>query len=271
MAKKQAPKTSPTAKTAVGAPADKAAALTGTDTDEIAALPTETIVAHPPVPDAPASDETPEDGGTDPATETVKEILNAPTFGITERTVIVVAAPGVPAELLARAWSKAAAPADIRMVAPATTLAETVESLVADDLMPEEFIFVHGICFPVGMMTLADLTLYRARILENGSKRDFTGLPMHMTKTNIVEALRVFMAEPEQTDEIFVHAYNVIAHKGEIPNNASLHFGNAVTYATKSDLCTGRLVDALRQKKFICLNLEAFGTAKRYLEEYVKR
>lgn len=258
MAKEQTPKTSPTAKTAVGAQTDKAAAPTassqenlkataaGTDNDEIAALTTETIVEHPPVPDT-------------------------PIFGITERTVIVVAAPGEPAELLARAWSKAAAPADIRMVAPATTLAETVESLVADDLMPEEFVFVPGICFPVGMMTLADLTLYRARILENGSKRDFTGLPMHITKTNIVEALRVFMAEPEQTDEIFVHAYNVIAHKGEIPNNASLHFGNAVTYATKSDLCTGRLVDALRQKKFICLNLEAFGTAKRYLEEYVKR
>lgn len=230
-----------------------------------------TATLSPAVPadsESPAGDNPKDD---DPESSDLPAVPIMPPLGITEQTVIVIAADGEAADLLLRAWNKAAAPADIRIVSPADTLAGTFESLIADDMLPAEFIFVPGICIPVGKMTLADLTLYRTRILEKGEKRDYTGLPMHLTKEHIIEALEAFAADPSPSDEILVHYYNIIAHQGEIPNTASLHFGNTVVYATKADLCTGRLVDALRLKKFICLNMDAFGTAKRYLEEYVKR
>lgn len=247
------------------APADTPA---GEETD---ATPAAATTSATPVPEEVVSDTPATATGGDPVPAPHLAAPVMPVLGITEQLVIVSAAPGEAAQLLIRAWAKAAAPADIRLISPAETLAETFESLVADDLLPDEFIFVPGICFPVGKMTLADLTLYRTRILEKGECRHYTGLPMHLTKEIIPETLKEYETAPEKSDELLVRTYNGIAHKDEIPNTASLHFGNTVTYATKADLCTGRLVDALLLKKFICLNMEAFGTAKRYLNEYVKR
>lgn len=277
----KSPKTSSTARKAVGGSAgtnnqaQKASApeAPAETPEEMDGMPAAATPSDTPVPEKVASD-TPAavietDGDPVPALHPVPPAM--PALGITEQLVIVIAAPGEAAQLLIRAWAKAAAPADIRLISPAETLAETFESLVADDQLPDEFIFVPGICFPVGKMTLADLTLYRTRILEKGESRNNTGLPMLLTKEIIPEVLKAFEAEPEQSDEILMRTYNGIAHKGEIPNTASLHFGNTVIYGTKADLCTGRLVDALLLKKFICLNLEAFGTAERYLNEYVKR
>ena len=276
MTKKQTTqKTTPTAKKAAGASATKDASSTTTgqeipaddNDDKIKAQPEETPADDTPVPDAPASSETPA-GDETPEPETVLEIPTV--FDITERTVIVIAADGEAAEILLRAWNKAAVPADIRIVSPAATLAETFESLVEDDLIPAEFIFVPGICIPTAKLTLADLALYRRRVLPKEKTQDFTGLPMHLTKGNVVEALKNFEADPEQTDEILVRYYNVVAHKGELPNLVAFSFGNGVGYVTRADFCPAVLIEFLLRRKFVYLAPEALPAAKRYLEEYVR-
>ncbi len=295
MAQKQTtPNTTPTAKKAAGASATKdadyAAATSletsaidnddkikaqpedttaSTTTEEVEKQPEETPADDTPVPDAPASSETPA-GDETPEPETLMEIPVANSFGITEQTVIVIAADGEAAEILHHVWNKAAAPADIRIVSPAATLAETFESIVDDDLIPAEFIFVPGICVPTAKLTLADLTLYRRRVLPKEKTQDFTGLPMHLTKGNIVEALKNFESDPEQTDEILVRYYNVVAHKGELPNLVAFSFGNGVGYVTRPNFCSTTLIEFLLCRKFVCVAPEAFPAAKRYLEEYVR-
>lgn len=276
MTKKQTtPKTTPTAKKAAGASATKDAGSMTTgqeipaddNDDKIKAQPEETPTDDTPVPDAPASSETPA-GDETPEPETV---LKIPTvFGITEQTVIVIAADGEAAEFLRHIWNRVAAPADIRFVSPTATLAEMFESLVEDDLIPDEFIFVPGICIPTAKLTLADLVLYRRRVLPKGETQDFTGLPMHLTKGDIVDALKNFEADPEQTDEILVRYYNVLAHKGELPNLVAFSFGNGVGYVTRADFCPAVLIEFMLRRKFVCLVPEAFPAAKRYLEQYVR-
>ncbi len=286
--KQTTPKTTPTAKKAAGASDTQASApatsiqetpddemieaqpedtATDTFTEETDKQPEETP-ADAPVPDAPASSETPAGDENDPEPETILEIPTV--FGITEQTVIVIAAEGEAAEILLRTWHKTAAPADIRIVAPAATLAETFESLVADDLIPAEFIFVPGICIPTAKLTLADLALYRRRMLPKGETADYTGLPMHLTKENIVDALKNFQGDPEQTDELLVRSYNAVAHKGELPNQVAFSFGNGVGYVTRADFCPAVLIEFLLRRKFVCLAPEAFPAAKRYLEEYAR-
>lgn len=276
MTKKQTTqKTTPTAKKAAGASATKDAGspttgqeIPGDDNDDkIKAQPEETPADDTLVPDAPASSETPA-GDETPEPETVLEIPTV--FDITEQTVIVIAADGEAAEILRHAWNKAAAPADIRIVSPAATLVETFESLVEDDLIPDEFIFVPGICIPTAKLTLADLALYRRRVLPKEKTQDFTGLPMHLTKGNVVEALKNFEADPEQTDEILVRYYNVLAHKGELPNLVAFSFGNGVGYVTRADFCPAVLIEFMLRRKFVCLVPEAFPAAKCYLEQYVR-
>lgn len=292
--KQTTPKTTPTAKKAAGASDTQASApatsiqetpaademieaqpedtATDTFTEETDKQPEETPADAPvpdaPIPDAPASSETPAGDENDPEPETILEIPTV--FGITEQTVIVIAAEGEAAEILLRTWHKTAAPADIRIVAPAATLAETFESLVADDLIPAEFIFVPGICIPTAKLTLADLALYRRRMLPKGETADYTGLPMHLTKENIVDALKNFQADPEQTDELLVRSYNAVAHKGELPNQVAFSFGNGVGYVTRADFCPAVLIEFLLRRKFVCLAPEAFPAAKRYLEEYAR-
>ena len=285
MTKKQTtPKTTPTAKKAAGASDTQASAPatsiqeTPVDDEMIEAQPEDTSTdaftektdkqpEETPA-DAPASSETPAGDENDPEPETILEIPSV--FDITEQTVIVIAAEGEAAEILLRTWHKTAAPADIRIVAPAATLAETFESLVADDLIPAEFIFIPGICIPTAKLTLADLALYRRRMLPKGETADYTGLPMHLTKENIVDALKNFQADPEQTDETLVRSYNAVAHKGELPNQVAFSFGNGVGYVTRADFCPAVLIEFLLRRKFVYLVPEAFPAAKRYLEEYAR-
>ena len=190
--------------------------------------------------------------------------------GISELTVIVIAAAGPMAELMLRMWQKAAAPADIRIV-PVLSLAETMSNIVADDLIPDEFIFVPHGCFPTARLTLADLSLYRQRILPKGKRAWHTGLPMLMTKEHLVDTLKEFTDPVLPVDEDFIRHYNGIAHAGEIPNQVAFSFWNAVGYVIRPDFCPAVLIDFLRLRKFVCVTPEAFPTAKPYFEEYAKR
>lgn len=221
-------------------------------------------------PDPPVGSETPPESQIGPESENVPEIPAAHYFGITEQTVIVIAVNGEAAEAILRAWNKTAAPADIRIVSPAATLAETFESLVADDLLPDEFIFVPGICIPTAKLTLADLALYRRRMLPEGETADYTDLPMHLAKEHIVKALETFGGDPEQTDEILVRHYNEVAHDGELPNQVAFSFGNGVGYVTRPNFCPDLLIEFILRRKFVCLTPEVFPAAKRYLEEYAR-
>lgn len=191
-------------------------------------------------------------------------------LGISEHTVIVIAAAGAMAELMLRMWQKAAAPADIRIV-PVLSLAETMANIIADDLIPDEFIFVPHGCFPTARLTLADLSLYRRRVLPKGKTIGYTGLPMLMTKEHLVDTLKDFTDPVPPADEDFIGHYNEIAHAGEIPNQVAFSFGNAVGYVTRPDFCPAVLIDFLRLRKFVCVTPEAFPAAKPYLEEYAKR
>lgn len=260
MEKKQpAKQTTPTAFSAVGA----------SDTTATAGYAaTATLGTNKDDNDETIDDKTPA-GGEDNQ-ETLLEVPAAASFGITEQTVIVIAAVGEAAELLLRVWDKTAAPADIRFVSPAATLAETLESLVADDLVPDEFIFVPGICVPTAKVSLADLSLYRRRVLPKGETADYTGLPMHLTKENIVKTLETFETDPDSTDENLIRHYNKIAHVGEIPNQVAFSFGNGVGYVARPDFCPSVLIEFLLRRKFVCLSPEAFSSAKRYLEEYAR-
>lgn len=191
-------------------------------------------------------------------------------LGISEHTVIVIAAAGAMAELMLRMWQKAAAPADIRIV-PVLSLAETMANIIADDLIPDEFIFVPHGCFPTARLTLADLSLYRRRVLPKGKTAEHTGLPMLLTKEHLVDTLKEFTDPVPPADEDFIGRYNEIAHAGEIPNQVAFSFGNAVGYVTRPDFCPAVLIDFLRLRKFVCVTPEAFPTAQPYLEEYAKR
>lgn len=277
MATKQpSKKTTPTAKKAAGVAATKTAPAANNGENNKAQpveMPAVPIVEEidkqsapipTPVPDPPTGSETPPESQIDPEPERVQEIPAAYSLGITEQTVIVIAVNGEAAEAILRAWNKTAAPADIRIVSPAATLAETFESLVADDLLPDEFIFVPGICIPTAKLTLADLALYRRRMLPKGETADYTGLPMHLEKDHIVKALEVFECDPEQTDEILVRHYNEIAHDGELPNQVAFSFGNGVGYVTRPDFCPDLLIEFLLRRKFVCLTPEVFPAAKRY-------
>lgn len=192
------------------------------------------------------------------------------TFGISEHTVIVIAAAGSMTELMLRMWRKAAAPADIRVVSVAP-VAERMADIVADDLIPDEFIFVPHGCFPTARLTLADLSLYRRRVLPKGKTVEYAGLPMLMTKGHLVDTLKDFTDPVPPADEDFIRHYNEIAHAGEIPNQVAFSFGNAVGYVTRPDFCPAVLIDFLHLRKFVCVTPEAFLTAKPYLEEYAKR
>ena len=174
------------------------------------------------------------------------------------------------AELMLRMWQKAAAPADIRIVSVAP-LAERMADVVADDLIPDEFIFVPHGCFPTAKLTLADLSLYRRRVLPKGKTIGYTGLPMLMTKEHLVDTLKEFTDPVPPADENFIGRYNEVAHAGEIPNQVAFSFGNAVGYVTRPDFCPAVLIDFLRLRKFVCVTPEAFPAAKPYLEEYAKR
>lgn len=203
----------------------------------------------------------------DPETETSAATRS---LGISRLTVIVIAAAGPMADLLLRMWQKAAAPADIRIV-PVLSLAETMAAIVADDLIPDEFIFVPHGCFPTAKLTLADLSLYRRRVLPKGKTAEHTGLPMLLTKERLVDTLKEFTDPVPPADENFIGRYNEIAHAGEIPNQVAFSFGNAVGYVTRPDFCPAVLIDFLRLRKFVCVTPEAFQTAKPYIEEYAKR
>lgn len=262
MKKKQpAKQTTPTA--------EKAAGVSDTSaTAEYAA--TATLGTNKDDNDKTNDDKTSAGGEDNQKPETLQEVPAAASFGITEQTVIVIAAVGEAAELLLRVWGKTAAPADIRFVSPAATLAETLESLVADDLVPDEIIFVPGICVPTAKVSLADLTLYRRRVFPKGETADYTGLPMHLTKENTVKTLEAFETDPDSTDENLVRHYNKIAHVGEIPNQVAFSFGNGVGYVARPDFCPSVLIEFLLRRKFVCLSPEAFSSAKRYLEEYAR-
>lgn len=213
--------------------------------------------------DAPAEPAKPEDADT-------RTSVASQAFGISERTVIVIAAAGAMAELMLRMWQKTAVPADIRIV-PVLSLAETMANIIADDLIPDEFIFVPHGCFPTARMTLADLSLYRRRVLPKGKTAEHTGLPMLLTKEHLVDTLKEFTDPVPPADEDFIGRYNEIAHAGEIPNQVAFSFGNAVGYVTRPDFCPAVLIDFLRLRKFVCVTPEAFPTAQPYLEEYAKR
>lgn len=283
MATKQpSKKTTPTAKKAAGVAATKTApdANNGENNKaqpvEMPAVPIveeidkQSAPIPTPVPDPPTGSETPPESQIDPEPERVQEIPAAHTFGITEQTVIVIAVDGEAAEAVLRAWRKAASSADIRLVAPAATLAEAFESLVADDQLPDEFVFVPEICIPTARLTLADLTLYRRRMLPKGETADFTRLPMLLSKEHIVQALEVYQNDPEPSDEILVRHYNGFAHEGELPNQVAFSFGNGVGYVDRPNFCPDVLIEFLLRRKFVCLTPEAFPAAKRYLEEYAR-
>ena len=168
-------------------------------------------------------------------------------------------------------WRRQAADATIHTVCiDGKTFPEVIDTLMADDRIPDTFVLVPAYCFPTHPLTLADLIAYRVRRMRQSAASDametvaWTGLPMLIQSDAVLETLK--RLGDTYTEEEFVAAYNAVVYPDNIPDEIGMTFGNAVAYVTKQPSCMARFAEMLVRKKFICANEVGFPFIKEQLK-----
>lgn len=196
----------------------------------------------------------------------------SPIFGLCKDVTIVVCGTGEALPLLEKAWKQKAAPATvITRDAEAEPFAERITRLMAEDNVPDSFIYVPANCFPTHSVGLADLTAYRIRCVltkknpETWKKTFQTGLPVLLEATAVLKTMELLNNDTDFSEAEFFEKYNGIAHTGELAEEVGMGFGNTVAYSTGIPRCMAAVADAMVRKKFICTTAEGFAPIKERL------
>lgn len=195
-----------------------------------------------------------------------------PVLTMCEGVVIVVCGTAEALPLLTKAWEQKAAPAIIlpREVGSAP-FSELITGLLAEEEIPDIFVFVPANCFPTHHVDIADLAAYRTRRTlvgvnpEKWEKTSDTRLPVLLEATAVLKTLELLDNDNTFTAEEFFEKYNGIAHVGELAEEIGMSFGNTVAFADMPNPCMAKVAEALIRKKFICTTAEGFTPIKERL------
>lgn len=191
-------------------------------------------------------------------------------FGLHPDITILVCGTAEALPLLTKAWQQKAQPAKIipRLV-DAVSFPELMIALMADDSIPDAFIFVPANCFPTHRLCLSDLAAYRVRRMQMDpvACKDvaWTGLPVLLEAHLVLQVLKALDAQDTFNEEEFLSKYNTLAHPGQLPEIISMYIGSTVAYAESPTPCPAKVAEALLRKKFICTNAEGFHPIKEKL------
>ncbi len=146
-----------------------------------------------------------------------------------------------------------------------------IDALMADDDIPDTFVYVPAHCFPTHPVGLADLIAYRVRKKFQTGSLPSAMLTVHNTELPVLLQAEYVLQTQEAlgetyTEEEFFAKYNAIAHAGELPEEIGMTFGNTVAYVHKQPSCAARLAEVLVCKKFICSNADGFQFIKAQLK-----
>ncbi len=164
----------------------------------------------------------------------------------------------------AKTWKRMAAEATIvKRAIDGKTFPEIIDALMADDDIPDTFVYVLAYCFPTHPVGLADLIAYRVRKKFQAGSLPSAMLTVHNTELPVLLQAEYVLQTQEAlgetyTEEEFFAAYNAIAHAGELPEEIGMTFRNTVAYVVKQPSCMARLAEVLVCKRFICTNAVGF-------------
>ncbi len=209
-------------------------------------------------------------GASDPETKDSPRTVDAegdPVKALCKKMTLVLCAAADSIDVLTKTWErKAPQTTIIKQRIDGKTFPEIIDTMLADDDVPDSFVYVPAYCFPTHPVSLADLLAYRIR------KRGQIGKPYIMESVNdtglpvFLQAKFILQAQEKlgetYTEEEFFTAYNAVAHAGELPEEIGMTFGNAVAYVVKQPSCMLRVAEVLVRKKFICANYEGFSYIK---------
>ncbi len=202
------------------------------------------------------------EASTDAETASSEQASNPIPDGI-KQMVLVLCGQAEAMTVQEKVWKKMAADmAIIKRSIDEKTFPQIIDTLMADDDIPDTFVYVPAYCFPTHPVGLADLLAYRIRKkLLNGNTGAMepvndTGLPVLLHAKFVLQAQEKL--GETYTEEEFFAAYNAIAHAGELPEEIGMTFGNTVAYVVKQPSCMARLAEVLVCKRFICTNAVGF-------------
>ncbi len=174
--------------------------------------------------------------------------------------------------VLEKTWKKMAAQMTIiKRCIDEKTFPQIIDAQVADDDIPDTFVYVPAHCFPTHPVGLADLIAYRVRKKFQTGSLPSAMLTVHNTELPVLLQAEYVLQTQEAlgetyTEEEFFAKYNAIAHAGELPEEIGMTFGNTVAYVHKQPSCAARLAEVLVCKKFICSNADGFQFIKAQLK-----
>lgn len=191
-----------------------------------------------------------------------------PIYNINVDTTIVVCGTEKAIKLLEKGWNRVAEPANIIcMGVDNTPFDRIMASIMADERVPDKFVFVPANCFPTHNVTLGDLITPRVRVLTDGTQTPLTRLPMLLESDFILQTLEALKSEKEVTEEMFFETYNKVAYPKVLIEQITMSSGNLVGYVTNPNPCMAKVAEALIRKKFICTNAEGFTPIQEHLAQ----
>ncbi len=181
-----------------------------------------------------------------------------------KKTTLVLCGTAESMTALTKTWERMAAEMTIiKRRIDEKTFPELIDALMADDDVPDTFVYVPAYCFPTHPVGLADLIAYRVRKKFQAGSLPSAMLTVHNTELPVLLQAEYVLQTQEAlgetyTEEEFFAKYNAIAHAGELPEEIGMTFGNTVAYVHKQPSCAARLSEVLVCKKFICSNAVGF-------------
>lgn len=188
-----------------------------------------------------------------------------------KKTTLVLCGHSEAMEVQEKTWKKMAAEMTIiKRSIDEKTFPQIIDALMADDDIPDTFVYVPAYCFPTHSVGLADLIAYRVRKrVKKGNSGEMeivhnTELPVLLQAEYVLQTQEAL--GETYTEEEFFAKYNAIAHAGELPEEIGMTFGNTVAYVHKQPSCMARFAELLRCRKFICANADGFQFIKAQLK-----
>lgn len=203
------------------------------------------------------------EASTDAETASFEQASNPISDGI-KQMVLVLCGQAEAMTVQEKVWKKMAADiAIIKRSIDEKTFPQIIDALMADDDIPDTFVYVPAYCFPTHPVGLADLIAYRVRKKFQAGSLPSAMLTVHNTELPVLLQAKYVLQTQEAlgetyTEEEFFAKYNAIAHAGQLPEEIGMTFGNTVAYVHKQPSCAARLSEVLVCKKFICSNAVGF-------------
>lgn len=211
------------------------------------------------------------EASTDAETASSEQASNSIADAI-KKTVLVLCGQAEAMAVQEKVWKRMAADmAIIKRCIDEKTFPQIIDALMADDDIPDTFVYVPAYCFPTHPVGLADLIAYRVRKKFQAGSLPSAMLTVHNTELPVLLQAEYVLQTQEAlgetyTEEEFFAKYNAIAHAGELPEEIGMTFGNTVAYVHKQPSCAARLAEVLVCKKFICANADGFQFIKAQLK-----